>query len=476
MKRNQFLYLFLTVLVSVFTTLAVLNFTNKKTNVYSYSDTTAPVIRASYSPAEFPDFTFAAENSVKSVVHVKVVKRGTTMPGSIFDYFFGYGQPQMPREMVGAGSGVIITNDGYIVTNNHVIEGADEIEVTLENNHIFKAKLIGADPATDIALIKIEAEKLPFLPFGDSDALRLGEWVLAIGNPYNLRSTITAGIVSAKGRSMPSPDGEFRIESFIQTDAAVNQGNSGGALVNTRGELVGINTAIASRTGTFTGYSFAVPVSIVKKIVHDILDFGSVQRAMLGITMQNIDGNLAKERGLKDTRGVLVVDVVKGSAAEKAGIKESDVLVAVNGVKISSSSNVQEQVSRFRPKDKITVDIIRDGKQKEISVVLDGREATIALLESEKTGVVKLFGADLREAPQEKLTRLNIRHGIEVVSVSQGKFKETGINEGFIITHINQIPVRTIQELQNVVQRSRRSLLIEGVNPDGKVFYYGMGL
>jgi len=475
MKRNFYIYLFLTVLISGITSLAVVSFSKKPSAQYFYNEDSIPVQRASFQPQEFPDFTFAAEYAVKAVVHVKVVKRGVSQPYSLFDFFFGYGQPQTPREMIGAGSGVIISEDGYIVTNNHVIEGADQIEVTLENNQTFKAKLVGSDPATDVALIKIDAQNLPLLKFGDSDALRLGEWVLAIGNPYNLRSTVTAGIVSAKARSMPSMDGEFKIEAFIQTDAAVNSGNSGGALINTKGELVGINTAIASKTGAFTGYSFAVPTTIVKKIVEDILDFGSVQRAMLGISMQNIDGNLAKERGLKDTRGVFIAEVVKGGAAEKAGIRNNDVLISINGVRVNSSPAVQEQISRYRPKDKITVEILRDNKQKEVSVVLEGRGAEIAMSDGSK-GTTKIFGAELVEASKDKLNNLNIRSGIEVVSVGEGKFKDAGISAGYIITHINQVPVRTLQELQSVIQRSRRSLLIEGVYQDGKTVYYGMGL
>jgi S1-C subfamily serine protease len=312
--------------------------------------------------------------------------------------------------------------------------------------------------------------------YGDSDALRLGEWVLAIGNPYNLRSTITAGIVSAKARSMPSFEGDFKIEAFIQTDAAVNQGNSGGALINTRGELVGINTAIASRTGAFTGYSFAVPTTIVKKVVEDIMQHGVVQRAMLGISMQEIDGNLQKEKGLKTTNGVYIAEVVKGSPADKSGIRENDVLVSVNGVQVNSAPAVQEQVSKYRPKDKISVDIIRDGKQKEFSVVLEGRDAQIAKLEESRAGVLKLFGAELKNASNETLEKLRLKSGIEVLSVSAGKLYEAGVRENFVITHVNQMPVRNIQELQSVIQRSRRSLLIEGVYPDGKVVYYGMGI
>jgi len=477
MKKNFYFYLFLTVIVSGITSYGVASYGPSKANKsYFYDRDTSSFHNTSYSAQTFPDFTFAAENAVKAVVHVKVVKKGTSEAYSIFDFFFGSGRPQEPLAQFGAGSGVIITTDGFIITNNHVIDGADEIEVVLENNQNFPAKIVGADPATDIALLKIEAQNLPFLKFGNSDALRLGEWVLAIGNPYNLRSTITAGIVSAKARSMPSMDGDFKIEAFIQTDAAVNAGNSGGALINTNGELVGINTAIASRNGSFTGYSFAVPTTIAKKVVDDIIDFGSVQRVMLGISMQDIDGDLAQEKGLDQTRGVYIVDIVKGSPAQKSGIKQGDVLTAINGVNVNSSPSVQEQINRFRPKDKIVVQIMRGGKQKEISVVLDGAVAGTAMLKGEKEGVFEFYGAELKEASKQNLNKLKLNAGIEVLNVGEGKFKESGIEPGFIITHLNQIPVKNVQELQSIVQKSRRSLLIEGVYPNGKVVYYGMGL
>ncbi|MHC1781124.1 MAG: Do family serine endopeptidase [Bacteroidales bacterium] len=476
MKKNIIIYLFLTVLISGLTSAAVVALVGKRESAYVYPENKPIIQKTKITEPEFPDFTFAAESAVKAVVHVKVVVKGSPQPYSLFDFFFGYGQPQIPREMEGAGSGVIISQDGYIVTNNHVIEGANDIEVTLENNQSFKAKLIGSDAATDVALLKIEASNLPFITFGDSDALRLGEWVLAIGNPYNLRSTITAGIVSAKARSMPSADGEFKIEAFIQTDAAVNSGNSGGALINTKGELVGINTAIASKTGAYSGYSFAVPTTIVKKVVEDMMKFGTVQRAMMGISMQDMSGSLVKEKGLKDTKGVYIAEVIKGGAADKAGIKESDVLISVNGVQVNSAPAVQEQISRFRPKDKISVEIIRDGKQKELSVVLEGRDAQIALLDGEKAGVVRLWGAEIKEASDEKLDKLGINFGVEVLSVADGKFKDAGVSKGFIITYVNQMPVRNVQDLQSVIQRSRRSLLVEGVYPDGKVVYYGMGI
>lgn len=317
-----------------------------------------------------PNFSDAAEMAVQAVVYVKVTQTtaGGGQPNSIFDMLFGF--PQLPREQVGLGSGVIIRPDGYIVTNNHVVAGADKIEVTLENNQVYSAKLVGTDPATDIALIKIDAEDLPTLEMGDSDALRLGEWVLAIGSPYDLRSTITAGIVSAKGRSMPNYDGQYRVESFIQTDAAVNPGNSGGALVNAAGVLVGINTSIISRTGSYTGYSFAVPVNIVRKVVDDFIQYGEVRRAMLGIRIADMNSQLAAQANVPDIEGVYVAEVQKEGAAGKAGVEVGDVIREINLVKIHNSAALQEQVSKLRPGEKAVITVLRNGKQLELIAVL----------------------------------------------------------------------------------------------------------
>ena len=318
---------------------------------------------------EVPNFSDAAETAVQAVVYVKVTQRANyQQPGSLLDLLFGFAQT--PRDQVGLGSGVIIRPDGYIVTNNHVIAGADVIEVTLENNKVYPARLVGTDPATDIALIKVDAEDLPVVPIGNSDDLRLGEWVLAIGSPYDLRSTITAGIVSAKGRSMPNYDGQYRVESFIQTDAAVNPGNSGGALVNAAGELVGINTSIISRTGSYAGYSFAVPVNIVSKVVDDFIEFGAVQRAMLGISITDVNAEVASRAGLNDIDGVYVASVQKDGPADKGGITEGDVIKEINLNAVHNSAGLQEQISKLRPGEKAVVTVVRDGRQHEIIVTL----------------------------------------------------------------------------------------------------------
>ena len=426
----------------------------------------------------WPDFTYAAESAVDAVVYVKVTSTQTMQqaPSSIFDYFFGFPQGGAPqqRERVGSGSGVIIRQDGYIVTNNHVIDGATKIEVTLNNNQTYPATLVGTDPATDVALLKVEATGLPVIPFGDSDKLRLGEWVIAIGSPYDLRSTITAGIVSAKGRSMPNYTGEFKIESFIQTDAAVNPGNSGGALVDKSGNLVGINTAIYSQTGSYTGYSFAVPVNIVKKIVYDLIDFGSVQRALLGITMQPIDDKIADELKLSSRNGVYIVEVSKNSAAEKAGIKAGDVLTAIDSTKITSSASVQEAVSRFSPGDKAVITVLRDGKEKTFDVTFKGAVEENGTLADD--GSVAFYGSSIKEAPAETLKKLGLKSGVEIIELGPGKMMEAGATEGFIIQYVNDHPVSTPQDVIDVVKKSKRTVFIEGVTPSGRTGYFGFGV
>ena len=430
------------------------------------------------SEDNWPDFTYAAESAVDAVVYVKVkaTQAAPEMPGSIFDFFFGMPQQGAPRqrERVGSGSGVIIREDGYIVTNNHVIDGATEIEVTLNNNEKYSAVLVGTDPATDVALLKVEAKGLPFIPFADSDKLRLGEWVIAIGSPYDLRSTITAGIVSAKGRSMPNYTGEFKIESFIQTDAAVNPGNSGGALVDKAGRLVGINTAIISQTGSYTGYSFAVPSNIVKKIVYDLIDFGSVKRAMLGITMQPIDDKIAEELKLSSRNGVYIVEVLKNSAADKAGLKKGDVLMAVDSVKITTPSSVQEVISRFSPGDKAELTVIRDGKEKTFEVVFKGtaqENGTVA-----DDGSVAFYGSALKAADKETLEKFGLKNGVQIVELGAGKLKDAGAVEGFIILYVNDQPVKTPQEVVEIVKKSKRSVFVEGITPSGRTGYFGFGI
>ncbi len=433
--------------------------------------------------SDYPDFTYAAESAVDAVVYVKVAvpTRQMQAPSSIFDFFFGmpgqgYGDGRgqgSPREQYGSGSGVIIRQDGYIVTNNHVVGDASRIEVTLNNNQTYTASLVGTDPATDVAIIKIDAEGLPVIPFADSDKLRLGEWVLAIGSPYDLRSTITAGIVSAKGRSMPNYGKDLKIESFIQTDAAVNPGNSGGALVNKEGLLVGVNTAIISQTGSYAGYSFAIPANIVRKIADDLMTYGSVKRVMLGVSVMEIDAKKAQELKLSAPMGVYIGEVSKGSAADRAGLKEGDVIVRLDSTKINSFAALQEAISQFSPDDKATVRIIRDGKELSVPVTF----VDSAVQNGQKVGNgISFYGSTLANASKETLEKLGLRNGVEIVSVGPGKIQEAGVREGFVITYVNDIPVEKPQDILNIVKKSKRAVYIEGVDANGRASYFGFGL
>jgi Trypsin-like serine proteases, typically periplasmic, contain C-terminal PDZ domain len=449
--------------------------------------------------SDYPDLSYAAESAVNAVVYIGVtITQQFQLDDPFFRFFFGDVAPQQ-RQQQGSGSGVIIRPDGYIVTNNHVVGNATKIEVTLNDNKKYEAKLIGADPATDIALIKIDAEGLPTIPFGDSDQLRLGEWVLAVGSPlgYQLRSTVTAGIVSAKGRSMHfgqqenpysnrnSQSPQLQIESFIQTDAAVNPGNSGGALVNKTGELVGINTAIVSQDNSYSGYSFAVPVNIVKKIVGDLIDFGSVKRAVLGISMLDLNEGAAaslkydsvddmmKKLKLSSLDGVYIGEVAKGGSASKAGVKEGDVLISVDGTKVSNGAAVQEKVNGYRPGDKATLVVIRDGKEKEIEVTFQGSVAENGTEVS--AGEIAFFGATLRKASKETLEKLGLQQGVEVVSVGSGKMLDAGATEGLVITYVNDQPVGKPQDVIDIAKAAKRSVYVEGVTANGRKCFFGFG-
>ncbi len=431
--------------------------------------------------SDYPDFTYAAESAVEAVVYVEVTIQSRVQQQNIdpfFRYFFGdefgFGQPQS-REQKGSGSGVIIRPDGYIVTNNHVVSGATRISVTLNNNQQYDATVVGTDPATDVAIIKVDAENLPTIPLGDSDRLRLGEWVLAIGSPLGaqLRSTITAGIVSAKGRSMPDGSGEFKIESFIQTDAAVNPGNSGGALVNKKGELVGINTAIVSQTGSYTGYSFAVPVNIVKRVAADLIDFGSVKRAVLGITMQPIDKKIQEELKLNSMNGVYIVEVSKGSAAEEAGLEKGDVIIAIDGQQITDGASVQEKVNSFHPGEKAAVTYIRGGKEFTTEVTFHAAASRNG--ETDVDGSVAFYGARLKAADPETLKALGLRSGVAIVSVGQGKMAEAGAESGSVILYVNDEPVSKPEDVIAKAKKAQRGIYIEGVDAGGKSFYFGFG-
>ncbi|MDH6341338.1 serine protease Do [Parabacteroides sp. PFB2-12] len=469
--------------------------TNKKLSEATYSVDSEygfkqqPFHYANYNTvaAENIDFTIAAENSVHAVVHIKATAKAQQRSGRQYvhpleEYFFGFGgRGQMqPQPRVGSGSGVIISVDGYIMTNNHVIDGADELEVTLNDNRKFSAKVIGADPQTDIALIKIDANDLATIPFGDSDALKVGEWVLAIGNPFNLTSTVTAGIVSAKGRGgITRTNGG--IESFIQTDAAVNPGNSGGALVNTKGELVGINTAIYSETGNFAGYSFAVPISIAGKVAADLKQYGVVQRAILGVVMQDIQNVDPKEKEkLKVTEGAYVVEFADRSSALEAGMEAGDVIVGVNDVTIRTASALQEQISKYRPGDKVKVTVDRFGKKQSFTVELRNTQGNTEEVKN-RGDVADVLGAAFKELSDNQKKQYGIRYGIEVSGVSNGKIKEAGITKGYIIMVVNEQRVSTPEEFEKIVESVMKTsgdqvLFIKGMYPNGRSKYYAIDL
>ena len=489
--KKGFITVLLSVLLSVLAAYGVVkaaNIGNSEKVALVQDGTVTKTVNLAQS--DYPDLTYAAEAAVEAVVYVEVTAtQQYQIDDPFFRFFFGESSPQS-RQVQGSGSGVIIRQDGYIVTNNHVVANATKINVTLNDNKTYEATVIGTDPATDVALIKIEASGLPTLQFGDSDQLRLGEWVLAVGSPlgYQLRSTITAGIVSAKGRQMahdPREKTTLQIESFIQTDAAVNPGNSGGALVNKTGELVGINTAIVSQTGAYSGYSFAVPSNIVKKVVGDLIDFGSVKRAVLGISMSDLTEALAKnlkyesvddmtkKMKLSSLNGVYINEVVKGGSADKAGIKAGDVLVAIDGQKVSNGSAVQVKVNSFHPGDKAKLTIVRDGKEKDVEVEFQASSSETGTVVGE--GEIAFYGAILKEASQETLAKYGLKTGVQVVSIGTGKMQEAGATEGMIITYVNDAAVSKPQDVVDIAKNARRSIYVEGITAGGRKAYFGFG-
>ena len=425
--------------------------------------------------SDYPDLTYAAENAVKAVVNIKATMT-VSSPAyrDPFLEFFGYPQGGTKREAQAGGSGVIISSDGYIVTNNHVINNATTLSVKLHDGRTFEAKVIGSDPATDVALIKIEAEGLPTLPFGSSDDLRLGEWVLAIGYPMDLQSTITAGIVSAKARHLGAIDNKSGIESFIQTDAAVNPGNSGGALVNTRGELVGINTIIKTSTGSYVGYSFAVPESIVRKVVMDLRELGVVQRAVLGISFRAIDQQFVDEAGeytgIDKIGGIYVASVAEDGAASKAGIRKGDVITKVGGVEVNDSAIFLEQIGKRRPGDKVDIELRRGDKSIKANVTLQNRSGETTLLAKDSVDVAEVLGAKLKNVAQSTCMELEINGGVQVVEIlSGGLLERCRVKEGYIITHINDRPVRSLEDLDRMTQKIKS---IDGIYPNGRASSY----
>ncbi len=431
------------------------------------------------------DLTTASENTINSVVHVTTKVVQTTFQRDPFQEFFygpGAGGREFKQFGSGSGSGVIVSSQGYIVTNNHVIENANEIEVILNDNSKYTAKLIGADPSTDIAVLKIEGENFQPISLGNSDDLRIGEWVLAVGNPFNLTSTVTAGIVSAKARNInllsdrTNPN-VVPIESFIQTDAAVNPGNSGGALVNTRGELVGINTAIASQTGSYAGYSFAVPVNLVEKVMRDLIDYGIVQRGYLGVQIADINQELKEKNKLPNTKGVYVSKVVAEGSADKAGIKDGEVILKIGSKEVNSVAELQEEIGKRRPGDKISLTVrTKDGDEDIKELVLRNSDGDTKLVSKEEIAKNFALGATFRTLTSKEMKELNISYGVKIASLNAGKLKSIGMQPGMIVLKLNNEAIESVEQLTAKLNGQNRGVLLEVMSESGKRDYFGFGL
>lgn len=439
----------------------------------NYIDTTSVVV------PEGLNFVYAAKAATPGVVHIRSKYTSAPASNDQFDQYFRdfFGDRGQRGPSGSSGSGVIISDNGYIVTNNHVVDKASEVEVLLNDNRSFTAKIVGTDPTTDLALLKIDANNLPMVKFGSSDHINVGEWVLAIGNPFEFRSTVTAGIVSATGRNInilrdPS-NRNLQIESFIQTDAAVNPGNSGGALVNLRGELVGINTAIATQTGMYSGYSFAVPTTLVKKVMDDLKEFGVVQRALLGVNITDVTAQMAEARGLNVLKGISIENVNPNTGAEDAGLLKGDVIVAIDGKAVETVAKLQEKIAVKRPGDQVDVTYIRDGKENNVRVTLKSTADSIEVVQARNAFSIE--GGSFEDVSSEEKTELKIEGGAKVTEVNEGKWKEAGLRPGFIITNIDKTNIRTIQDLARVMSNKRGGTLIEGVYPDGTEAFYGIG-
>lgn len=428
------------------------------------------------------DFTDAATSSTPAVVHIKTktnarqitnnLPRGRNpfadLFGDDFGDFFGSPRAQVIPEQRAGGSGVLISDDGYIVTNNHVIDGADDINITLNNKRSYKATLVGADPSSDIAVLKIEGKSFPYLVYGNSDEVKLGQWVLAVGYPLTLDVTVTAGIISAKSRSIGvnRRNSDSPIESFLQTDAAVNPGNSGGALINTDGQLIGINSAIASPTGSYAGYSYAIPVNIVKKIVNDLMKFGTVQRAFLGIqySVDDPTDEQKKEFGIKDSEGVFVTDVPKDGAAGAAGIKKGDIVTKINGVKVVTGPEMVEQVTRYKPGDKVTITYLREGKENTANLILKNKAGNTNVVKT--ATMLEKLGGELENVDKKTANTYDIAGGVMVKKLGSGYLSKTKMQEGFVITNINGIVIKTIQDLGSTLEKFKgNTVKVEGIYP-----------
>ncbi len=436
------------------------------------------------APETGVDFTVAAEMSVHTVVNVKTTYTYHDQNHYFYDPFRGFwGQkaPQQHEAQLGSGSGVIVSQDGYIVTNNHVIDDAEKIEVTLNDKRTYSAEVIGKDPTTDLALLKIKESNLPFITYGNSDNVKVGEWVLAVGNPFNLTSTVTAGIISAKARNINIIEnnptkGINSVESFLQTDAAVNPGNSGGALVNTKGELIGINSAIASNTGSYTGYSFAIPVNMARKVVADLLEFGEVQRAYIGVSIRDLDSKLAQEKNISEIKGIYVNGLTTGGSAEEGGIKEGDIITKIADVDVNNVPELQEQINRYRPGDKINVTLKRNNQEKILKLILKNKNGTLAVVEKPKVEVASALGATFEAISPTDMKKLSIENGLRIAKLTAGKLLNAGIKEGFIITSVDKKKITSLDDIKTILDNKKGGVLIEGIYPNGMRAYYGFGM
>lgn len=426
-----------------------------------------------------PNFVDAAEMSLESVVHVRTKYQAQEYySGSIMDLLYGKAQYYQPE---GTGSGVIISNDGYIVTNNHVIADAQNVRVTLHNQKEYAAKVIGKDPSSDLALLKIEESGLPYLSYGNSDDVKVGEWVLAVGNPFNLNSTVTAGIISAKGRDINILSGDPQngispVESFIQTDAAVNPGNSGGALVNTNGELVGINSAIKSNTGSFAGYSFAIPSNIAKKVVADLIEFGSVQRAFLGVRIQNLTSEMAEKENISVVQGVYIAGIADKGSAKEAGLEQGDVITSISGKSVNNVPELQEKLSGFRPGDKVEVEVMRNGTLSKYNLVLKNKYGNTDLVDNKENLLTESLGATFEPVSDKMKSRLGLNYGLQVMELNSGKLMKAGVKKGFIIVRADGKKVSSQEELASSLKGKQGGVLLEGLYPNGRKAYYGIGI
>lgn len=463
------------------------SFENEQTAVfarYMKNDTAATVIPEGLNFIHASNVVRPTVVHIKSTYEIKQQQRNGNphFNDPFFRFFFdepGMEQPQQREQQApqASGSGVIISQDGYIVTNNHVIEGAAKIEVVLDDKRKYEAKLIGRDPETDLALLKIEEKNLPFARYGNSDNAKVGEWVLACGNPFDLTSTITAGIISAKGRNINLLRGNtnYAIESFIQTDAAVNPGNSGGALVNLKGDLIGINTAIASNTGAYAGYSFAVPVSIVKKVMDDLLNYGEVQRALLGVMIQDVTAELAKEKGIKEIKGVYIGGVNENSSAKDAGILDGDVILKIDEVFVNSAAELQEAVAQHRPGETLKVQLVRGNQVITKNVILKNKRGTTAMVKQASAQINEDLGVEFTEVSTDEMAKLKIKSGVKITKLMAGKLRDAGVKAGFVITSIDRNIIKSPKDVAQSLENKTGGVLIEGIYPNGERAYYAIG-